>query len=213
MRNLALKQLLEVCYRRRLGIYRRGICEMKAKTVSIVAFLINAFSSVGIAGTVNFQDIDGPLGSQTLLPSDVWNNSTKTITNFGGIGGLEAVVSSPSTTAQWSSAQTNFHFNTTNSLLLGANDDQTVVLTFTFSHPISGSIGALRYFGDAGTPEKLKITVTGGSAALYDQSAQSTTTGMNVTYESGLNAAALLTVSPLIGYENISSIQFEYTCD
>jgi len=186
---------------------------MRMKIAFVSALLINSFCTVVIAGTVNFQDIDGPLGSQTLVSADTWNNSSKTITNFARIRGLEAGVSFLSTTVQWSSTQKNFHFNTTNSLLLGAIDKQTSILTFIFNHPISGSIGTSPYFGDVGTVEKLQINVTGGSATLSDLSAQSTTAGLNVTYESGLNAAALLTVSPLISYENILLVQLEYTCD
>lgn len=172
---------------------------------SLIMLLLLAVPSY--AATLNFQDVDGASGSSTLAPSDVWNSGSKAISNFGGVVGLTATVSSSSSAAQWNN-QSNFHFSTTNKLWLSAADSETVNLTLSFSHPISGSIDTLSAFGDASVPEGLTIAVTGSGATITDGSGKSSTSGTTLTYasEGGTNFTSLLT------YSDVSSIVYTYTC-
>ena len=178
--------------------------------------IIAAFAMIFVmpvnAATLNFQDVDGTAGSQTLVPSDVWNTGSKAVSNFGGVVGLTATVSSTSTNVEWNN-QPHFHYSTTNKLWLSAADSQTVNLVFSFSHPISGSIATLSAFGDIGIQEDLTVTVAGSSATITDGSGKSSTSGATLTYSNDSDTSGLSAFSSLLTYSNITSITFAYTCE
>jgi methionine-rich copper-binding protein CopC len=162
--------------------------------------------------TLDFSNIDGTLGEQTLSPIDVWNSGSKVVTSFGGIAGLSATVTSSSSNAEWNN-QPDFHYGASNTLWLSAADNQTTTVTFTFSHPISGSISSLTAFGDVSVPEKLVVSATGSSAVLTDNSTKSTTSGLALTYLSENNDSGGSSVTNLLTYTNVTSLTFTYTCD
>ena len=186
--------------------------------ISIVFYLAAATQSA--AETLNFQDIDGIQGSETLVPSDVWNNGSKIIPNFGGIVGLSATVSSPSPSQNFvdvfgfgNTRQPNFHLGGENTYLLTANEETSTQVTFEFSSPTSGSIGFLTSFGD-GTPaarEQLAISVTGAGATISDTSGEGTTSGSTVSYDSD-TLGGVTSVVNLLSYADVTTFTITYTC-
>ena len=186
--------------------------------ISIVFYLAAAMQSA--AETLNFRDIDGTSGNETLVPSDVWNNGSKIIPDFGGIVGLSATVSSSSPSQNFvdvfgtgSTRQPNFHLGGVNTYLLTANEETSTQVTFEFSSPTSGSIGSLTSFGD-GTPavrEQLAISVTGAGATISDTSGKGTTSGSTVSYDTN-TLGGVTSVGNLLSYADVTTFTITYTC-
>jgi len=66
---------------------------LKSALRAFCVFLISLLVSISCAfsADLSFNDIDGSEGNATLVPADVWNNGSKTITGFAGIRGLSAL--------------------------------------------------------------------------------------------------------------------------
>lgn len=179
----------------------------------LVPYLI-LLTGVGNTTTLDFTDIDGVLGTATIIPSDVWNNGSKTISGFGEFNGLNATVSSTSADLDFGmeaffvlGAGTDFFIRSNNN----ANTGVTTFVTFTFNQSITGSISHISYFGDAGVPEQVSISVTGAQATITDRSGASSTTGSTLTYNSA-SANPSFILNNLLDYANITSITFAYKC-
>jgi hypothetical protein len=181
-----------------------------------VFFWVLLSMSNAAAVTLNFNDIDGGEGSATLVPADVWNNGSKTISGLGGVKGLSATVTSTSTPFELSDRVYGDAFAQTPSgdFIIRSENDGTGLsgnVTFSFNFPISGSIEKLTAFGDTATPETAVITVGGAGAVVTDRSGKSSTAGSSLTYSSA-NADGSFEITSLLSYSNVSSITFTYSC-
>ncbi|MDB4147594.1 autotransporter domain-containing protein [Alphaproteobacteria bacterium] len=189
---------------------------MKNAARAACVFFISLLVSISCAfsATLNFSDIDGSEGNATLVPADVWNNGSKTIVGFGGIRGLSATITSPSGSLEFSNNVT-FTENAGGDLILRNNNNSgnniPLEITFSFSHPISGSLSKVTFFGDVGIPEDFSVTVTGTGASITDTSGQSSSSGTTLTYSS-VNSDPSFQITSLFSYSDITSIKFTYSC-
>ena len=189
---------------------------LKSALRAFCVFLISLLVSISCAFSANlsFNDIDGSEGNATLVPADVWNNGSKTITGFAGIRGLSATITSPSGSLEFSNNVT-FTENAGGDLILRNNNTSgnniPLEITFSFSHPISGSLSKVTFFGDVGVPEDFSVTVTGTGASITDTSGQSSSSGTTLTYSS-VNSDPSFQITSLFSYSDITSIKFTYSC-